>query len=297
MSFKIGLALGGGAARGLAHLGVIKALNKAGISIDIVSGTSIGAIVAAVYGANPDIDAATRTVADYLGSSDFDRTRLELIKESALEPKGYFGTLKKYVKTGLFFAVSLRKKSFISEEAFRRNLENILPQGNIEDLPVKVGLVSMNLDTAEQEISTSGEIIQKVMASCSIPGVFPPIQFNDSKFVDGSWINPVPVSVARELGAEFVIAVDVAPGMDQTQKEMNGIDVTLKAAEGSRHSLKEICLSQADIPLSVDLMHMHWADFTQIETCLEAGEKTVEDSIDKIKKKLFWMKFKKRLFL
>ncbi len=297
MSLKIGLALGSGAARGLAHLGVIKALHKADIPIDVVSGTSIGAIIAAVYGANPNIDAAIRSVSNYLGSSDFDRTRLELIKESALEPKGYFGAIRKYINTGLFFAVSFRRSSFISEETYRRNLEKILPQGSIEDLPVKIGLVSMNLHTAAEEQSVSGNIIEKVMASCSIPGIFPPIPFNDSLYVDGSWINPVPVNVARNLGADFVIAVDVSPGLDEAHREMNGFDITLKAAEGSRHCLKEIRMSKADVALRVDLKEMHWADFSQIDTCTKAGEKTVEQSLDLIRKKIFWKKLKKTLFL
>ncbi|MBU2514802.1 patatin-like phospholipase family protein [bacterium] len=295
MTFKIGLALGGGAARGLAHLGVIKALVEEGIPIDIISGTSIGSIVAAIYGANPNIYEAIDRIAEYIHSPLFDRARLDLIKESSLEPQSYFGTLKKYVKTGLFFAVSLRRNSFISEETFRKNLEQILPKGHIEECPIKLGLVSMNLNTAEEEVSTSGEIIEKVMASCAIPGIFPPIEFENSKFVDGSWINPVPVSTAINLGAKFTIAIDVAPGMDSRDKELNGFDITLKAAEGSRSILKSISLSKADIALSVDLMDIHWADFTQIERCIEEGELTIRNSIEVIKKKLFWKKIKSRL--
>ncbi len=297
MTFKVGLALGGGAARGLAHLGIIKALVEEGVPIDIISGTSIGSIVAAIYGVNPDIHAAIERITDYIHSPHFDRARLDLIKESSLEPQSYFGVLKKYVKTGLFFAVSLRKNSFISEETFRKNLEQILPEGHIEECPIKLGLVSMNLDTAEEEISTDGEIIERVMASCAIPGIFPPIEFNNSNFVDGSWINPVPVSTATDLGARFTIAVDVAPGLDSRDKELNGFDITLKAAEGSRSILKSISLSKADIALNVDLMDIHWADFTQIERCIEEGERTVRNSIEVIKKKLFWKKIRSRFLI
>jgi NTE family protein len=292
MSFKVGLALGGGAARGLAHLGVIRALVKAEIPINIISGTSIGAMVAAIYAANPDIDAAIKTISAYIDSPDFDRTRLELIKESSLEPKNYFGTLKKYVKSGLFFAASIRQSSFISEATFKQNLEKILPKGNIEDCTVKLGLVTMNLDLAKEEVFTSGNIIQRVMASCAIPGIFPPICIENSHYVDGSWINPIPVSIAKQLGAKFVIAVDVAPGMAKSQKEMNGFEVTLRAAEGSRNCLKGLRLANADIVLNIDLTDIHWADFSQLKKCLEQGEQTIQKKIGVIKNRLFWKRIK-----
>ena len=297
MGFKVGLALGGGAARGLAHLGVIKALVESNIPIDIISGTSIGAMIGAIYGANPNIDAAIKNISEYIESPDFDRTRLDLIKESSLEPNSYFGSLKKVVRTGLFFAVSIRQNSFISEKTYRSNMEQILPPGNIEDCPVKLGLVSMNLRNAREEVSTSGEIIEKVMSSCAIPGIFPPVHSGADTFVDGSWINPIPVSIAKNLGANFVIAVDVAPGMDQEEKELNGFEVTLRAAEGSREYLKEIGMDQADVPLNVDLSDMHWADFSKIDMCIEEGEKTVSNAIDIIKKKLFWKRVRSFFFL
>lgn len=295
MGFKVGLALGGGAARGLAHLGVIKALKEAGIPIDIISGTSIGGLVGSIYATQPDIDSAIENVAEYIGSSDFDKTRLEMIQESSHEPQSYFGALKKYVKSGLFFAVSISKSSFISEETFQRNMEHILPKSQFEDLQVKMGIVAMNLDNAEEEVFTSGDVVSRVMASCSIPGIFPPIQLEGINYVDGSWINPVPVSVARSLGADFVIAVDVAPGMDKRDKFLNGFDITLKAAEGSRSSLKKLGMLQADIGLSVNLQEMHWADFSKLDECVEEGYQTVERSLPLIKKKLFWSKIRARL--
>lgn len=298
MGFKVGLALGGGAARGLAHLGVIKALVESNIPIDIISGTSIGAMIGAIYAANPNIDAAIKNISEYIESPDFDRTRLDLIKESSLEPNSYFGSLKRVVQSGLFFAVSIRKNSFISEKTYRSNMEQILPPGNIEDTPVKLGLVSMNLRNAKEEVSTSGEIVEKVMASCAIPGIFPPVTSGNDIFVDGSWINPIPVSIAKKMGAKFVIAVDVAPGMEETgQKELNGFEVTLRAAEGSRDYLKEIGLKEADVSISVGLTDMHWADFSTIDMCIEEGQQTVYDTIEQIKKKLFWKRARSRLFL
>jgi len=297
MKFPIGLALGGGAARGLAHLGVIKALHKAGIPINIVSGTSIGAIIGALYAVNANIDEALKSVGDYLDSPDFDKTRLEFIQESDKEVKSYFSQLVKYVKTGLFFAISIYRSSFISEENFQNNLEHILPKKNIEECALALGLSSMNLDTGEEKIFSSGNIIQRVMASCAIPGVFPPIVDGENTYVDGSWVNPVPVNIAHQLGAKFVIAVDVAPGMNSEVKELKGFDITLRAAEGSRIALKNLSIKDADVSLKIALKDVHWADFSQLDKCVEEGERITSLAIEEIKKKIFWKRLKSRVFL
>lgn len=297
MSFRVGLALGGGAARGLAHLGVLKALELNQIPVDIIAGTSIGAVIAAIYAANPEISATIRKIEEYINSPDFDKTRLDFIKEGNKEAKGFLDHLKKQIKTGLFFAVSLYRNSFISEESFRHNLEVVLPQQNIENCKLKLGLVSMNLKTGEENIFTQGDIIRKVMASCAIPGIFPPISEDDKQFVDGSWVNPVPADVARALGANFVIAVDVAPEMDEDIKKLTGFDVTLRAAEGSRIALKNKGLKQADITLVIDLNDIHWANFARFKECIAEGENVTKASIDEIKRKIFWKRLKSKIFL
>lgn len=297
MKYPIGLALGGGAARGLAHLGVIKALHKAGIPINIVSGTSIGAIIGSLYAVNANIEEALQKVGDYLNSPDFDKTRLEFIQESDKEVKSYFSQLVKYFKTGLFFAISIYRSSFISEESFQNNLEHILPNKSIEECALMLGLSCMNLDTGEEKVFSSGNIIQRVMASCAIPGVFPPKVDGESTYVDGSWVNPVPVNIAHQLGAKFVIAVDVAPDMNSEVKDLKGFDITLRAAEGSRVALKNLSIRDADVSLTIALKDVHWADFSQLDKCVREGERITALAIEEIKKKIFWKRLKSRVFL
>ena len=146
MAFKLGVALGGGAAKGLAHLGVLKALEESGIKIDIVTGTSIGAVIGSIYATNPDAQAAIFKLDEYLNSEDFNRSRLDFIQKSDQESDGTMGQLKKIVRTGYFFARSLRNSSFISEKAFRENLTHIIPDQDIEDCKISLGLVSVESD-------------------------------------------------------------------------------------------------------------------------------------------------------
>ncbi len=296
MSFKIGLALGGGAARGLAHLGVIKGLQDAEIPIDVIAGTSIGAIIGSIYAESQDIDAVIDNLHSYLHSKDYKKTKLEFIKNNQEQTNSYFKQLKKLVKTGIFMAASIQKSSFISDDEFRNNLECIIPAKNIEDCPVKLGLVATDLMHGTEKIIRTGSLIQGAMASSAIPGIFPPFIKNNETLVDGSWINPVPVRVARELGADFVIAVDVASKMSEDIKADNGLNISLKSAEATRLALKEECLKLADIVLPIDLPEVHWADFMQIDHCIEKGEALLASELEKIKKKIFWHKLTPRSF-
>jgi len=294
VGFKVGLALGGGAARGLAHLGVLKALSEAGIPIHVITGTSIGAIVASIYAANPDADAVIHQVESYLNSDDFNQTKLDFIRKSDQESDGKLGQLKKMIKTGFFLAISMRRSSFISEENIRSNLEKIIPSKNIEDCPLALGLVSMNLDDGKEVVFHKGNLIDKVLASCAIPGIFPPVFIDEQMLVDGSWVNPVPVTIARQLGADFVIAVDVAPTMNQGDHDFNGWNISLRANEGSRVALKDQCLRSADHVLSLNDIDIHWADFLQLDKCVAEGEQVVLQEIEALKKKTFWSRLQPR---
>ncbi len=296
MGFKIGLALGGGGSKGLAHLGVIKALEEADIAIDIVTGASIGAVVGAIYSTNAQIHNVIKQIHDYLHSEDFQRTRLEFIKNSQFEENSYI-RLKKFLKTGIFLALSLQKKSFISNEEFKSNLEYIVPDMRIEDCKVTLGLVSMDLQTGREIVFTRGNLIECVMASSAIPGIFPPLETDDNEvLVDGSWVNPIPSSVAKRLGADFIIAVDVTPRISDDIRGDNGWNISLRASEATRLSLKNHNLQIADHSISIDLTDVHWADFLQIDRCLAAGEQVMIENLEILKKKLFWRKLKSKIF-
>lgn len=290
MGLKVGLALGGGASRGLAHFGVLKALEEAEIPIHVITGTSIGSIIASLYAANPDINRIIQKVDSYLNSPDFNQTKLDFIRNGDQESSGYLGQLKKIIKAGFFFAVSIRRSSFISEETIRDNLTKILPSQSIEQCEIPLGLVSMDLISGKEINFTKGNLIDSVLSSCAIPGVFPPVSFEDKLLVDGSWVNPIPVDLARNLGADFVIAVDVAPSLDAFDKECNGWNINLRANECTRIAIKDHCLKKADYKLSLDVKDVHWADFLQLDKCIIEGEQVVVSEIEQIRKRLFWQR-------
>jgi len=176
---RIGLALGSGSARGLAHIGVLRALEEAGIAVTCVAGTSIGALIGAIY-ASGKLDAlATQLLA-------FDWKRVATLLDPIFPRSGLIDGQR---------VVSL--------------LRSHVGVSNIEDLPVPFCAVATDIETGEETVIKTGDLIEAVRASIAVPGILTPVRFNGRVLVDGGLVNPVPVRAARAMGADFVIAVDL----------------------------------------------------------------------------------------
>jgi len=176
---KIGLALGSGSARGWAHIGVIKALTEAGIHVDYVAGTSVGAVVGAVYASG----------------------RIDSFKDVVLQLD--------WKKIAFFLDVVFPKSGLIDGNRIAEFIRSHVGEKNIEDLSLPFCAVSTDLATGNEVVFQDGDIIEAVRASISVPGVFTPVRKSGAILVDGGLVNPVPVSVVRKMGADLVIAVDL----------------------------------------------------------------------------------------
>ncbi len=176
---KIGIALGSGSARGWAHLGVFQALEEAGIPIACVAGSSIGALAGAVY-----------------TSGNLDRL-------FELAPTIDWRVLAS------FFDPVFPKSGLVDGKKVAAFIRSHVPQTNIEELPIPFCAVATDLATGEEVRLMQGDVIEAVRASISLPGIFTPVKIGDRHLLDGGMANPVPVSVLRDMGADFVIAVDI----------------------------------------------------------------------------------------
>jgi len=179
---KVALVLGGGGARGLAHIGVLKVLEKNRIPIHLIVGTSMGAFVGGFYAAG---------------------TGIELMEQIAVSVD------RKFVAKML--APSLSTFGIIDGERIRSYLEEFLGNLHIEELRIPFSSVSTDLTTGEEVIFSSGPLVDAIMTSIAIPALFKPVRYQDRYLVDGGLVNPLPVSLAYRLGAEVSIAVKVTP--------------------------------------------------------------------------------------
>ncbi|MFJ2974047.1 patatin-like phospholipase RssA [Kluyvera sp. NPDC087067] len=192
---KIGLALGSGAARGWSHIGVIKALQKMGIEVDIVAGCSIGSLVGAAYASNrlPELE---KWVCSF----------------------SYWDVLR-------LMDLSWRRGGLLRGERVFNQYRQIMPVEKIEHCERRFATVATNLSTGRELWFTDGDLHMAVRASCSIPGLMAPVLHNGYWLVDGAVVNPVPVSLTRALGADIVIAVDLQHDAHLMQQDLLSVNI------------------------------------------------------------------------
>ena len=247
---KIALALGGGAARGFAHVGVIKALEAQGIVPDIVVGTSAGSVVAALYAG---------------GANGFELQKLALSMED--------GSVSDWV---------LPDRGFIRGEALQNFVNKALVNRPMNALPRKLAVVATELRTGELTVLRSGDVGLAVRASSSVPGVFQPVRIGGREFVDGGLVSPVPAKVARDLGADFVIAVDIS-SKPKNAKVSSMIDVLLQTFTIMSATVAQYELGQADVVIRPDVGNISGTDFQSKHLAILEGEKAAAEKMEQIR--------------
>jgi len=250
---KIALALGGGAARGFAHVGVIKALEAQGIVPDIVVGTSAGAVVGALYAA---------------GHNGFDLQRLVL-----------------QVEESQFSDWALPDRGVFKGEALQSFVNQAVGQSPLEKLGKLMAVVATDLQSGEAVVFRTGNTGMAVRASSSVPGVFQPVAINGREYVDGGLVSPVPVQAARSLGADFVIAVDIS-AKPQYGKTQSTIDVLLQAFSIMAQTISKQELPGADVVIRPYTPELRATDFQDRHLAVLEGEKAVAGVLVELKAKL-----------
>ena len=254
---KIGLALGGGAARGFAHIGVIKALENQGIKPDLVVGTSAGSVIAALYAS---------------GNSGTDLNRMALtldeasITDWALPFSGKFGGM-------------------IKGDALQSTVNRLVKNQRIENMPIPLGIVATDLQTGAGILFQRGDTGQAVRASCSVPGVFQPSVINGHEYVDGGLVSPVPVRYAKQMGADFVIAVNISTE-PSTQDTSGTLGVLLQTTSIMGQSINHFELENAQVVIRPQLGTMKGTDFKSRNAAILAGEEAAMAQMGQIKSRL-----------
>jgi len=273
MEPKICLALGGGAARGLAHLGVLKVFEDAKIPIDMIAGTSLGALIGGLYASQPDASYWMSRVEQFLRSFRSRRTRLEFLRklEQPNNHRGFFSDMATMIRKGYFWGVTATKPAFIGEQDYQDLIYPLIPDIAIEETKIPFSCLATDLRNGKRIMYTRGRLRTAVSASCALPGIFPPVVDNGMLLVDGGWVERVPVLCAWEMGADIVIAVDVSSDV-ATFGEKSGLDIVLRADAVTRIYLNEILARQADVVIHPAVGETHWADFSNPKDLIKEGE-------------------------
>jgi len=253
----VGLVLGAGAARGFAHIGVIKTLEAQGIRPDIIVGSSAGSVIAALFAS---------------GATGNDLNRLALNLDEA--------TIADW---GLPFAG--RFGGLIKGDALQNMVNREVQNKTIEQMRIPLGIVATELQSGKGVLFRNGNTGQAVRASCSVPGVFQPTVIGGKEYVDGGLVAPVPVSYARQMGATLVIAVNISS--EPVHQDASGtFGVLQQTISIMQRSINQYELKSADIVITPQLKQMSGGDFKSRNAAILAGEAATQEQMALIKERL-----------
>ncbi len=250
---RLCLALGGGAARGFAHIGVIQVLEESGIKPHCVAGTSAGSLVAALY-------------ASGLNGSELARLALRM-DESAITDWSFPG------------------RGVIRGEALARYVRQQTQGRLIEQLPMPLGIVATDLDSGQGVLFRRGDLGQAVRASSAVPAVFQPVRIANREYVDGGLVSPVPVRYAREMGADVIVAVDISTA-PEGQPTNDPFSLLLQTFSIMGKSINQFELREADVVLRPALAGVGSADFTARQKAIQAGRQAALAQLGAIRERL-----------
>jgi NTE family protein len=252
----IGLALGGGAARGFAHIGVIKALEAHGVEANLIVGTSAGAVIAALYAS---------------GMSGIAINRLALTMDEASISD---------------WALPWRSRGLLKGLALQNYLNRTLHDRPIEKMARPLGIVATDLKSGQPILFQRGNTGLAVRASCSVPSLFEPVRIGGHEYVDGGLVSPVPAAFAHKMGADFVIAVDIS-ARPENQMTGSSVDILLQTFTIMGQTSKAYELDKyADVVIRPNLDAMSAGDFTQRNAAILAGEEAGERIMPELQRKL-----------
>jgi NTE family protein len=281
---RVGLALGGGGARGLAHIGVLRVLEEEAIPIHIIVGTSIGALVGGAYASGISPGEMEKRVEEYLKSPEFQSSAIKAIEDAhARGELGLGQKIQHYLKNRFYLVQAMFKPAIMSSEDFEAIINHFIPDIQIEETRIPFRAVATDLVSGEQIVLSSGSLRQAVAASCAMPGAIEPLKEGDKMLLDGGIICLLPSSVARKEGSDVVVAVAVDRDICTEKDFRTAMQIYYRVADIMANQLKNHELMDADIVICPEVGGLHWSEFSQAMTLIEAGERATRENLDRIR--------------
>ena len=287
------LVLGGGGARGLAHIGVLKALEKLQLIPSLIVGTSMGAVVGAMYAQMLNAELVEERFAKFLRGKFYRQIGLEQFSDTDdISSPSVWERFTAHLRQRYLFSRSALGSGEFARTKLLQALGLLLDDAELRDLRIPFAAVTCDLTDGEEFIFTSGPLVTAVAASAAVVGVVAPIRIGRRLFIDGTVTSTIPVPAARSLSPNPVIAVDVRKSLGEFAQYRRGYEVVLRSNEITSYKFNEMHLRKADVVLRPHVTDFDWNQFRQIKKCVKAGEISVEQNrkqiLAKLKKK-FWL--------
>ena len=307
-NLKIGLALGGGGARGACHIGVLRVLEDNGIIPDVIAGTSAGSMIGAMYASELNAKIVEEKYMKHIQSENFKDLGFRYIPNSEKDDS-IFSQIVKQIKNQYVLMVSSNRKSIIKNERLSKAANILFETDRFEDLKIPLLVSATDLITGNPIIYKTGNLVDAVVQSSTIPGFVEPTYQNNRMLVDGGISLPTPVTPL--IGeCDFIIAVNITRGVTNQPEPNNIFEILNRSRDVSIGQLNKYVLEKSNFVIKPEHNNLHWSAFDQSDEFLEVGRKAALDSIENLLdtlnsnlknnikpiKETFWTKIKKRLF-
>ncbi|MFH0882105.1 MAG: patatin-like phospholipase family protein [bacterium] len=280
---QVVLALSGGGARGLAHIGVLKELDHAGLKPALVTGTSIGAVVGALYCLHGNAEQLEKIAHDLIHSELFTKFDLDEMLDEEDEKHDSFEEFGARIRRIFTLSKMIRRESVVEPGLMEDVMKELFGEATFDDLRIPFAAVATDLITGEDITLRSGSLAVAVHASASIPGVFAPVHSNGYILVDGGVTRNVPVPEPGETLNAKVIAVDVMRGLYDEGPFKYGLDIIARTDWIAQIHLNRFFLNQADLVIVPNVRHVHWANFKHLDALILEGREALLDNLDEVK--------------
>jgi NTE family protein len=251
---RLGLALGGGAALGLAHIGVLKVLAEEGITAGFVAGTSAGSVVGAAFSAG--------------------------LSWQEIREKG------RGLEWSHLASLAVPRRGLLRLDRMERYLESVLGAITFSDLRIPFAAVAVDITTGQEVVFDSGPLARALRASCSVPGLFEPLEADNRLLVDGGLVNDVPADVARRLGAEVVLAVNLNARRNHGTPPRTIADMVYYSFDIMQSGCAQASLASADFVITPALHGFHYRNLGRIDELIERGEQAARPVMAALKERL-----------
>jgi NTE family protein len=282
---KIGLALGGGGARGFAHIGVMKVLAREKIIPDIIAGTSIGAIIGGALAAGINIEELEEKTTSFLESDLYQSSSLKAMgdAESGAEQR-LSKRIQSYFMTKLRLAHALYRPSILEIDEMEEFVNFFIPDIQIEETGIPFRAIATDLRNGTCVVLKKGSLRRSILASAAVPGVLPPVEIEGRQLSDGGIICNVPIQNLYEEGIQKIIAIAVDRDIAFCSELETAVDIYVRAGEIQGFYLEQYSFRNADIVIKPQIDGIHWTDFSRSKELISRGEAAAMSSLPEIRK-------------
>ena len=282
-NIQVGLVLGGGGARGIAHVGILKVFEDEHIPISLIVGSSVGALIGATYALHPNardlVNKVQRVISEH-GLFKLENFFVKSNKDDTSESRMH--KVANFLHEIYVMRFKNTRSSFVDASMMNGLIQELVGDATFEDLKIPFVAMTTDMLSGEHVVLGHGPLKPAILASTAIPGAFPMVEWHGRLLADGSLVLPMPARIAKEMGMDMVIAIDV--GRDVIKKKLNNItEVCVQAETITSNELRRLNLKEADIVIEPNVRHISWAHFSKSRSCSKKGIEAAHKAIPKIK--------------